>query len=65
MSALVIPSLPSPAMPSNILRSSPSHIAHLATLAERIAIFNGRAMPRADWVRVYRQSRTMGRVMLP
>ncbi len=62
MSALRIPPFtPVPPMPSNVLPLSPAHIAHNATLAARIAVFRGRALPRAAWCRIYSLERSLTR----
>lgn len=58
MPALRIPHLSAPA---SLLPLSPAHIAHNATLAARIAVFRGRCLPRAAWLRVYSYERTLSR----
>lgn len=61
MRALVVPPLPLPPMPANVLPLSPAHIAHNASLAYRIACFRGRCLPRAAWCRAYAYERSLTR----
>ncbi len=58
MSALQIPHMHAPI---SLVPLSPAHMARNAALAERIAVFRGRMLPRAAWCRVYAYERTLAR----